>query len=63
MAYAILGSFSIWQQRTLTQLALERQPKLLYDDVIAALDDEGRTALAVSSVIGALPPVTDAMPK
>ena len=59
-ACAILGSFSIWQQRALTQLALEQQLKLQYDGVIAALDYEGRTALAVSSVIAALPPV--AMP-
>ena len=29
-ACAILGSFSIWQQRTLTQLALEQQLKLQY---------------------------------
>ena len=59
-ACAILGSFSIWQQRALTQLALEQQLKLQYDSVIAAIDYEGRTALAVSSVIAALPPVADA---
>jgi len=62
-ACAILGSFSIWQQRALTQLALEQQLKLQYDGVIAALDYEGRTALAVSSVIAALPPVADAIQK
>jgi methyl-accepting chemotaxis protein len=62
-ACAILGTFSIWQQRALTQLALEQQLKLQYDGVIAALDYEGRTALAVSSVIAALPPVADAIQK
>ena len=62
-ACAILGSFSIWQQRALTELALEQHLRLQYDGVIAALDYEGRTALAVSSVIAALPPVADAIQK
>jgi methyl-accepting chemotaxis protein len=62
-ACAILGTFSIWQQRALTDLALEQQLKLQYDGVIAALDYEGRTALAVSSVVAALPPVGDAIQK
>ena len=60
-ACAILGSFSIMQQRALTQLALEQQLKLQYDSVIAALDYEGRAALAVSTVIATLPPVADAV--
>jgi methyl-accepting chemotaxis protein len=62
-ACAILGSFSIWQQRTLTQLALEQQLKLQYDSVVAAIDYEGRATLAVSSVIAALPPVGEAIAK
>jgi methyl-accepting chemotaxis protein len=62
-ACAILGSFSIWQQRTLTQLALEQQLKLQYDNVVAAIDYEGRATLAVSSVIAALPPVGEAIAK
>jgi methyl-accepting chemotaxis protein len=62
-ACAILGSFSIWQQRALTQLALEQQLKLQYDSVVAAIDYEGRTALAVSSVIATLPAVADAVTK
>ncbi len=60
-ACGILGTFSIMQQRALTQLALEQQLKLQYDSVIAALDYEGRAALAVSAVIAALPPVADAV--
>jgi methyl-accepting chemotaxis protein len=63
VACAILGSFSIWQQRTLTQLALEQQLKLQYDSVVAAIDYEGRATLAVSSVIAALPPVGEAIAK
>jgi methyl-accepting chemotaxis protein len=61
VACAILGTFSISQQRSLTQLALERELKLQYDSVIAALEYEGRAALAVTSVIAALPPVEDAV--
>ena len=61
VACGILGTFSIVQQRSLTRLALEQQLKLQYDSVIAAIDYEGRAALAVSSVIAALPPVADAI--
>ena len=63
VACGILGTFSIIQQRSLTQLALDQQLKLQYDSVIAAIDYEGRAALAVSSVIAALPPVADALAK
>src|ERR1035437_8181445 len=63
VACAILGTFSIIQQRALTRLALEQQLKLQYDSVMAAIDYEGRAALAVSAVIAALPPVGDAIAK
>jgi methyl-accepting chemotaxis protein len=63
VACGILGTFSILQQRSLTRLALEQQLKLQYDSVIAALDYEGRAALAVSGVIAALPPVIDGIAK
>src|SRR6202048_3117189 len=61
VACAILGTFSIIQQRTLTQLALDQQLKLQYDSVVAALDYEGRAARAVSTVVASLPPVADAI--
>ena len=63
VACGILGTFSIAQQRSLTQLALDQQLKLQYDSVIAAIDYEGRAALAVSSLIAALPPVAEAIAK
>jgi methyl-accepting chemotaxis protein len=63
MACGILGTFSIIQQRSLTRLALDQQLKLQYDSVIAALDYEGRAALAVSAVIATLPPVAEAVAK
>ena len=55
VACAILSGFSITQQRALTRLALDQQLKLQYDSVIAAIDYEGRSALAVSAAIAALP--------
>jgi len=61
VACAVLGTFSIVQQRALTQLALEQQLKLQYDSVIAALDYEGRAALAVSATIATLPAAADAV--
>src|SRR5207245_9959727 len=63
VACGVLGTFSIIQQRALTQLALEQQLKLQYDSVIAAIDYEGRATLAVSAVIATLPPVGDAITK
>ncbi|MGY4483490.1 methyl-accepting chemotaxis protein [Bradyrhizobium sp. LM3.2] len=63
VACAILSGFSISQQRALTRLALDQQLKLQYESVIAAIDYEGRAALAVSTVIAALPPVGDAIAK
>ena len=63
VACGILGTFSIVQQRALTHLALDQQLKLQYDSVIAAIDYEGRAALAVSSAIAAMPPVVEALAK
>ncbi len=62
-ACAILGTFSMMQQRALMQLALDQQLKLQYDSVIAALDYEGHAAMAVSTALAALPPVADAVIK
>jgi methyl-accepting chemotaxis protein len=63
IACGVLGTFSVLQQRSLTQLALEQQLKLQFDSVIAAVDYEGRSALAVSAALAALPPVGDAIAK
>jgi methyl-accepting chemotaxis protein len=63
VACGILGTFSIVQERGLMRLALDQQLKLQYDSVIAALDYEGRAALAVSAVIATLPPVAEAIAK
>jgi methyl-accepting chemotaxis protein len=58
---ALLGSFSVIQQRSLMRLALDQQLKLQYDSVVAALDYEGRAAHVVSTVVASLPPVADAI--
>jgi methyl-accepting chemotaxis protein len=60
-ACGILGWFSLMQQRSVTRLALEQELKLQYHSVVAALDYEGRAAIAVSSVVASLPPVADAV--
>ena len=62
-ACGILGAFSIIQERSLMRLVLDQQLKLQYDGVIAAIDYEGRAALAVSAVIANLPPVAEAVAK
>jgi methyl-accepting chemotaxis protein len=62
-ACGILGTFSIIQERSLMRLALDQQLKLQYDSVIAAIDYEGRAALAVSAVVATLPPVAEAVAK
>ena len=62
-ACGILGTFSIIQERALMQLALDQQLKLQYDSVIAAIDYEGRAAMAVSAVVANLPPVAEAVAK
>jgi methyl-accepting chemotaxis protein len=62
-ACGILGTFSIIQERALMRLALDQQLKLQYDSVIAAIDYEGRAALAVSAVVANLPPVAEAVAK
>src|SRR5258707_5720654 len=63
VACGVLGTYSILQQRSLTRLALDQQLKLQYDSVMAALDYEGRSAVAFSVVIANLPPVAEAVPK
>jgi methyl-accepting chemotaxis protein len=62
-ACGILGTFSIIQERALMRLALDQQLKLQYDSVMAAIDYEGRAALAVSAVVANLPPVAEAVAK
>jgi len=59
----VLGAFSISQQRSMAQMALDQQMELQYDSIIAALDYEGRSVMAASSTVAALPPVEEAVVK
>src|SRR5258707_12581445 len=60
VACGILGTFSIVQQRSLMRLAIDQHLKPQYDSVMAALDYEGRAALAGGAPIATPPPVGDA---
>src|SRR5438132_6958482 len=62
-ACALLAVYSVTQQEALTRLALDQQLKQQYDSVTAAFDYEGRTALAVSTVIARLSPIEEAIAK
>ena len=57
----ILGEFSALQQRSLLRLALDQQLRQQFDSVTAAIEYEGRAALAVGGAIAALPPVAAAI--
>jgi methyl-accepting chemotaxis protein len=62
-ACATLAVFSIIQQQSLTRLALEQELQTQYQSVIAAIDYEGRVAMAATGVIAGLPPLADALAK
>ena len=61
VACATLGGFSLAQQQAVTGLALDQELRLQYENVIAALDYEGRAAIAVATALGNLPSVQDAI--
>ena len=62
-ACATLAVFSIIQQQGLTRLALEQELQVQYQSVIAAIDYEGRVAMAATGVIAGLPPLAEAIAK
>ncbi|HZE45940.1 MAG TPA: cache domain-containing protein, partial [Xanthobacteraceae bacterium] len=62
-ACATLTAFSIIQQQSLTRLALEQELQVQYQSVIAAIDYEGRVAMAATGVIAGLPPLAEAIAK
>jgi methyl-accepting chemotaxis protein len=62
-ACATLGGFSIAQQQSVTKLALDQEMRLQYEGVTAALDYEGRAAVAVGTTLANLPPLQDALEK
>jgi methyl-accepting chemotaxis protein len=62
-ACATLAVFSIIQQQGVTRLALEQELQVQYQSVIAAIDYEGRVAMAATGVIAGLPPLAEAIAK
>jgi len=62
-ACATLTVFSIIQQQGLTRLALEQELQVQYQSVMAAIDYEGRVAMAATGVIAGLPPLAEAIAK
>jgi|GEM_PF-449091 len=60
---ALLGTYSIIEQRAALQTGLDQQLRQQYSSVTAALDYEGRRALAVGTTVANLPPVVEAVAK
>jgi methyl-accepting chemotaxis protein len=56
---AALAAFSVWQQEATVETALNRELRTDYANLIAALDAETRTTLAVSNVLASMQSVKD----
>jgi methyl-accepting chemotaxis protein len=52
---ATLAGFGIWRQQTTVDLALQRELRADYANLLAALEGETRTALAVSNALATIP--------
>jgi methyl-accepting chemotaxis protein len=58
---AALAAFGVWQQEATVEVALERELRADYANLIAALDAETRTTLVVSNVLASMQTVKDAI--
>jgi methyl-accepting chemotaxis protein len=58
---AALAAFGVWQQEATVEVALERELRADYANLIAALDAETRTTLVVSNVLASMQSVKDAI--
>jgi len=56
---AALAGFGIWRQQVAVDLALERELRADYANMLAALDGETRKALVVSNVLATMPQLRD----
>lgn len=54
---AVLAAFGMWRQQTTVDLALERELRADYANLVAALDGQTRSVLAVSNALATLPEV------
>jgi methyl-accepting chemotaxis protein len=62
-ACATLTGFSIFQQQSMVKLALDQELKVQFESVIAAIDYEASTVLAVSATLAGMPPVAEVATK
>jgi methyl-accepting chemotaxis protein len=58
---AALAAFGVWQQQATVQVALERELRADYANLIAALDAQTRTTLVVADVLASMQSVKDAI--
>jgi methyl-accepting chemotaxis protein len=57
----VLAAFSMWQQQTIVDVALERELQNDYLNLTAALNAETRTTLSVAETLAAMPQLKDAV--
>lgn len=57
----VLAAFSMWQQQTIVDTALERELQNDYLNLTAALNAETRTTLSVAETLAAMPQMKDAV--
>ena len=57
----VLAAFGLWRQQTTVEVALERELRADYANLIAALDAQTRSALAVSHALATMPEVKAAV--
>jgi methyl-accepting chemotaxis protein len=60
-ACGVIAAFSMWQQQSIVETALERELQNDYLNLTAALNAETRTTLSVAETLAAMPRLKDAM--
>jgi methyl-accepting chemotaxis protein len=51
----VLAAFAVWRQQVTVDVAMERELRAAYTNIVGALDAETRTVLAVASALAAMP--------
>jgi methyl-accepting chemotaxis protein len=57
----VLAAFSMWQQQEIVKVALERELRSDYANIVAAVTAETRTTLSVADVLASMPQMRDAV--
>jgi methyl-accepting chemotaxis protein len=58
---AVLGGLGLWRQQATVDTALQRESRADYANMIAAIDGQTSTALAVAQTLAAMPQLKDAV--